>query len=96
MAPVVDLEPPLDDLRDHLVGNEPSLVHVALHAGAELGPVLDVPAEDVADADVNQVKAAGEQPACVPLPLPWGPMITYLRTSGLPLVKYAVSGARVQ
>ena len=53
--------------------------HDAPDLGAELGVVLHVPAEDVADADVHQVEVVGQQLAWVPLPLPWTPMMTYLR-----------------
>ena len=42
--------------------------------------MLDVPAEDVTDRDVDEVEVVGEHPAWVPLPLPWTPMMTYLRT----------------
>ena len=41
--------------------------------------MLDVPAEDVADADVFQFKGFGQALAWVPLPLPWTPMMMYLR-----------------
>ncbi len=47
---------------------------------AELRVVLHVPAEDVTDADVDELEVVGEHLACVPFPLPWTPMITYLRT----------------
>ena len=62
----------LDDVSGHLVGNEPALVEVALHLGAELGPVPDVPAEDVAHADVNEVVAATQELGLRALPAPLG------------------------
>src|SRR5678815_4147489 len=45
-----------DSVRDQL-----AVGHAAADLGAQLGVVLDVPAEDVADADVFQVVGFGEE-----------------------------------
>jgi hypothetical protein len=46
---------------------------------ARLGVVLDVPAGDVADADVLEIEGLAGRLAWVPLPLPGTPMMMYLR-----------------
>ena len=74
------VEPVADDRLDEVVADQLAGRHDPPHLGAELGVVLHVPAEDVADADVHEVEVARPAAAWVPLPLPWTPMITYLRT----------------
>jgi hypothetical protein len=66
----VVVQPPPDHLLDQVVrdqltgGDDPS------DLGAELGMVLDVPAEDVADADVLEVERPGQELGLRPFPLP--------------------------
>jgi hypothetical protein len=49
---------PVDHGCDQVVGDQLAGGHAATNLGAQLGVVLDVPAEDVADADVFQVDRA--------------------------------------
>src|SRR4030095_12536151 len=46
---------------DEVVGDQLAGGHAASDLGAQLGVVLDVPAEDVADADVFQIEAFGQE-----------------------------------
>jgi len=50
-----------DDLTHDLVRDQLAGIDVAPDVGAELRMALDVPAEDVADADVDEVVGLGEQ-----------------------------------
>jgi hypothetical protein len=85
---------PVDHGLDQVVGDQLAGGHAAPDLGAQLGVVLDAPAEDVADADVFQIEAFGQQLGCVLLPLPWTPMMMYLRIPSPALVCVGV-GRRV-
>jgi hypothetical protein len=52
---------PVDHGRDQVVGDQFAGGHAAPDLGAQLGVVLDVPAEDVADTDVLQIEASGQE-----------------------------------
>jgi len=52
---------PVDHGRDQVVSDELAGGHAAPDLDAQLGVVLDVPAEDVTDADVLQLKALGQE-----------------------------------
>ena len=52
---------PVDHGRDQVVGDKLAAGHAAPDLGAQLGVVLDVPAEDVADTDVFQLKGFGQE-----------------------------------
>jgi hypothetical protein len=52
---------PVDHRGDQLVGDQLAGGHAAPDLGAQFGVVLDVPAEDVADADVLEIEAFGQQ-----------------------------------
>ena len=60
-------EAPVHDRSDQLVGHQLPRGHHTPDLRAELGVVLDVPAEDVADADVLQVERLGQQLGLRPL-----------------------------
>ncbi len=55
VVPVVLIEALLDDLFDDVVRDQFARRNDALDARGELGMALNVPAEDVADADVDEV-----------------------------------------
>src|SRR4029453_12799025 len=61
VVPVVLAQAPVDHGLDQVVGDQLTGGHAASDLGAELGVVLDVPAEDVADADVLQIEAFGQE-----------------------------------
>jgi len=52
---------PVDHGRDQVVSDELAGGHAAPDLDAQLGVVLDVPAEDVTDVDVLEVKALGQE-----------------------------------
>ena len=52
---------PVDHGRDQVVGDQFAGGHAAPDLDAQLGVVLDVPAEDITDADVLQLKALGQE-----------------------------------
>ena len=78
-VPVMLAQAPVDHGRDQVVRDQLAGGHAAAHLGAQRGVVLDVPAEDVADADVFQIEVSARSLAWVPFPLPWTPMMMYLR-----------------
>jgi hypothetical protein len=51
----------MDHGRNQVVGDQLAGGHAAPDLGAQLGVVLDVPAEDVADADVFELKGFGQE-----------------------------------
>src|SRR5215208_5120047 len=61
IVPVVLVQAPVDHGLDQVVGDQFAGGHAAPDLGAQLGVVLDVPAEDVADADVFQGKGFGQE-----------------------------------
>jgi hypothetical protein len=60
-VPVVLAQAPVHHGRDQVVRHQLARGHAAPDLRAELGVVLDVPAEDVADADVLEIQGVGEQ-----------------------------------
>jgi hypothetical protein len=52
---------PVDHRGDQVVGDEFAGGHAAADLSAQLGVVLDVPAEDVADTDVFESKGFGQE-----------------------------------
>ena len=70
---------PVDHGRDQVVGDQFAGGHAAPDLGAQVSVVLDVPVEDVTDVDVLKVKGSARSLAWVPFPLPWTPMMMYLR-----------------
>ena len=54
--PIVQRQPFADDLFDGLVLDHPSIRDQPLDPGAQLRVRLDVPAEDIAHGDMNDVK----------------------------------------
>ena len=79
VVPVVVLQAPPDHLLDQVVADQLPGGDDPPDLGAQLGVVLDVPAEDVADVDVLQVEGVGQQLGLGALPLPCAPMTMYLR-----------------
>ena len=61
VVPVVVLQAPPDHLLDQVVADQLPGGDDPPDLGAQLGVVLDVPAEDVADVDVLQVEGVGQQ-----------------------------------
>jgi hypothetical protein len=55
------VQPPPDHLLDQVVTHQLPAGHAPPYLSAKFGVVLDVPAEDVADADVLQVEGVGQQ-----------------------------------
>ena len=60
-VPIVLVEPTADDLFDDVVRHQFAGSREPSNAGAQLGVALEVPTEDVADTDVNQVEILGQQ-----------------------------------
>ena len=79
VVPVVLGEPVLHHALGEVVTDQLTGRHGAPHLRTELGVVLHVPPEDVPDGDVHKIEVAASMALCVPLPLPWTPMMTYLR-----------------
>lgn len=55
-VPVVFVEPAANDLIDHFVADQPARSDQLLDVRTKLGVVLDVPAEDITDADMDQIE----------------------------------------
>ena len=60
VVPVVLVEALVHDLLHQVVANKLARRHDPTNLGTELGVVLDVPAKDVADADLGHVEITGE------------------------------------
>jgi hypothetical protein len=67
-VPVVLAQAPMDHRGDQVVRDQLAGGHAAPDLGAQLGAVLDVPAEDVTDTDVLQIEGLGQQLGLGPLP----------------------------
>ena len=61
VVPVVLAEPALHDRLHQFVVDQLTDGHDPPHLGAEFGVVLDVPSEDLADGDVDQIEVARQQ-----------------------------------
>src|SRR6266568_9511995 len=61
VVPVMVVQSLPDDCLDDVVADQPPSGNGAAYLGAELGVMLHVPPEDVADADVLEVEVVGEQ-----------------------------------
>src|SRR5918994_6704042 len=68
VVPVVLSQPLADDVLDEVVADQLAGRHRPPDLGPELGVVLDVPAKDVAHAEVDEIEVAGQQPALGALP----------------------------
>src|SRR5215207_2456048 len=68
VVPVVLSQPLADDVLDEVVADQLPGRHRPADLGPELRVVLDVPAEDVAHTEVDEIKVPGQQPALGALP----------------------------
>src|SRR5690606_32948414 len=73
VVPVVHGQPVPDHRLHQVVIDQLTGVHDPPDLGAELGVVLDMPAQDVTDADLHQVQVAGEHGALGALAAPLDP-----------------------
>ena len=61
IIPIVFVQPVLDDFLDESIGHQFASGHETLDPRRHLGVALDVPAKNVADTDVGQVKRLDQQ-----------------------------------
>jgi hypothetical protein len=83
VVPIVLDQPISDDLLDEVVADELARVDDASDLGAELGVVLDVPTEDVADADLHEVEGLAQQSRLCSLPAALDPHDDVLAHHGI-------------